>query len=454
MRSKRILITGLSTYWGGRLAQALERDDEVEAIIGIDKRPPKVALERTEFVRVTDQHSLIRRIVQAAEIDTVVDTRLVVDSIVTSARLAHENNVIGTMNVLAACGSAGSDASPVRKVVFKSSAHFYGVEQDDPAFFTEAMRRPKPPRTPLERDIVEAERAVADFAQRNPETTVTVLRFANGLGPAVRTSHTRLFALPAVPTILGFDPRYQFIAEDDIAGCLEHAVRHDLDGAYNCAADGVLALSEVISLLGKPNAPVLPPVGTSLAAGLLRRAGIRIPPEMLQQLRFGRALDNRRLKATGYRFRATTREAVLALGEHLRLAPLLSTATEPYRYEEEVEEFLRRSPSVRPGAMGPGGRPSPQQLAELSRLLEQLRDESDTSTRANVAPASARRAAARRRGAPAWADLEADEVLGLLGSLGREDLQALRAHEAAGPNRRRVLKAIDGQLAAGAPTPG
>ena len=49
----------------------------------------------------------------------MVDTRLVVDSIVTSPRRAHENNVIGTMNVLAACGGEGS---PVRKVVFKSSS--------------------------------------------------------------------------------------------------------------------------------------------------------------------------------------------------------------------------------------------------------------------------------------------------------------------------------------------
>ena len=139
---------------------------------------------------MTDSHSLIRRIVEAAEIDTVVDTRLVVDSIVTSPRLAHENNVMGTMNVLAACGGEGN---PVRKVVFKSSAHYYGAEQDDPAFFTEAMDRPHAPGTPIERDIVDAERAVREFAVRHPHVTVTVLRFANGLGPALRTSLSQLF---------------------------------------------------------------------------------------------------------------------------------------------------------------------------------------------------------------------------------------------------------------------
>ena len=89
--------------------------------------------------------------------------------------------------------------------------------------------------TPIERDIVEAERSVHEFAARNPQTTVTVLRFAQGLGLALRTAVSGLLDLPVVPTILGFDPRMQFVHEDDIAGCLEHAVRHDLDGAQATA---------------------------------------------------------------------------------------------------------------------------------------------------------------------------------------------------------------------------
>src|SRR3954468_22509078 len=249
MSSKRVLITGLSTYWGGRLAQGLEQDPDIETVIGVDRRPPKVELERTEWVEVADGHSLIRRIVQGAEIDTVVDTRLVVDSVVTSQRRAHENNVIGTMNLLAACSGP---ESPVRKVVFKSSAHWYGCEQDDPAYFTEDMDRPHPPRAPIEKDIVEAERAVHAYAQTTPRATVTVLRFANGVGPTLRTGHTRLFSLPAIPCIFGFDPRYQLVHEDDIVGCLEFVVRNDVPGVYNCAGDGVLVLSEVADLLGKP----------------------------------------------------------------------------------------------------------------------------------------------------------------------------------------------------------
>lgn len=388
---RRVLVTGLSSFWGGRLAQALERDPGVEVIVGVSPSDPTCELTRTEYVRVGTQHALLKRIVDAAEIDTVVDTRMIVDSAAAPPRATHENNVVGTMNILAACG--GRD-SPVRKVVFKSSAHYYGCERDDPAFFTEAMRRPHPPRTPIERDIVEAERAVTAFAARRPDAVVTVLRFVNGLGPDLDTSHIALLSLPAVPAILGFDPRYQFVSGDDISGVLEHATRHDLPGVYNAAGDGVLALSEVASLLGKPLAPVLPPLGTGLAATALRRVGLRIPPEVLQQLRYGRGVDNRKLKAAGYTFRATTRETVLAFARHLRVRGLEGEVGEGYRYERDVEEFLRWSPAVRGEDRLGLGRLSRDQLAELARAVDSLRP-------ASLAPGRTPAEGGVRTGSPA-----------------------------------------------------
>jgi UDP-glucose 4-epimerase len=345
-RSRRVLVTGLSTYWGSRLAQALESFEQIEAIIGVDNRDPRRELERTEFVKVSNQHSLLQRIVRAAEIDTVIDARLTVTSLAASARFAHENNVIGTMNILAAC--AGSD-SPVRKFVFKSSSHYYGSEQDDPAFFTERMRRPHPPRTLIERDVLEAEAAVADFAAKHPDATVTILRCANVLGPDVETAFTRMLGLPLVPMLFGFDPRLQFVHEDDVVHALEHAALNRVPGTFNVAADGVLALSEVVSLVGRRPLPILPPVGGRLLAAPLRRLGFRVPDELTNLLRFGRGLDNRLYKSTGFRYAYTTRETVIKYGEHLRLEPILRgrTGDEAYHYEREVEEFLRWSPHVR-----------------------------------------------------------------------------------------------------------
>ena len=416
MTSKRILVTGISSHWGGQLAQRLEDRPEVETVIGVDTEEPTVELERTEFVRVGNQHRLLRRIIEAAEIDTVVDTRLVVDSALVPPRRAHENNVIGTMNILAGCSGSGS---PVRKFVFKSSAHFYGCEPDDPAFFTETMRRPHPPRTLLEKDILEAERAVADFADRCDGCSTTILRVANKIGSGLKTSHMRHFSLPLVPTILGFDPRYQFIHEDDIVGVLEHAVAHDIPGVFNAAADGVLVLSEVLDLLDRHALPIIPPWGTErIANSVLRRLGVRVTPEMLRQLKYGRGLDNRKLKASGYVYRYTTREAVVRLREHQRTAAITAGRDEGYVYEREVEEFLRWSPSVR------SGRPA---AAELTR---------GANGGGGGAPPP-----------PAvYDDLDEDEVVAVLPSLRREDLEELRAHETSRRARPAVLDAIDRRL--------
>jgi UDP-glucose 4-epimerase len=227
--------------------------------------------------------------------------------------------------------------------------------------------------------------------------------------------------------ILGFDPRYQFIHEEDMANCLEHAVKHDVDGVFNCAADGVLVLSEVLDLLGKQLVPALPPWGTGLASAALKRAGVPFSPEMLRQLRFGRALDNRRFKATGFRYRYTTREAVLKLREHQRLAPLLRTTGEGYRYERQLEEFLRYSPSVRAANAAPK---PPQNVPKRPRR-----------------PAAPRKAAAGAPPTPDYADLQAEEVIAMLADLERGDLERLREHEAAHDARPSVLQAIDSLLA-------
>ena len=217
-----------------------------------------------------------------------------------------------------------------------------------------------------------------------------------------------------MPAVFGFDPRYQFVHEDDIVGCLEFAVRNDLPGLYNCAGDGVLVLSEVVDLLGKPLLPILPPWGTSIATGLAGRLGIHIPPEMLQQLRFGRGLDNRRLKAAGYAYRYTTREAVQAHAEALRLRPLLRGGDAPYRYEREVEEFLRRSPTVRQ-------RPEPRWAQEAEADVDALDG------------------------------LDAAALIALLPSLPRPELEALGRHEAGNARRPEVLAAIGRNLARSRP---
>ena len=323
----------------------LERDPAIEAIIGVSPKDPALPLERTEFVRVGTQHALLRRIVHAAEIDTVIDTRLVVDSKIVPARVAHEMNVLGTMNILAACG--GPD-SPVTKFVFKSSAHYYGCERDDPSFFTEEMSRPHPPRTRLESDIVEAEDAVQEFAAPQQKVTVTTLRFCNGLGPGPGHDPQRAAracrwcrASSASTRATSSSTRTTSSARSTTRSsttCPASTTRRPT-ACWRCRRSRACWASRTRRSCR--------PFGTGLAAAVTGRIGIRIPEEVLRQLRYGRGQDNRKLKQSGFRFTLTTRETVQEFAAALRLKPLRESGAAPYRYEREVEEFLRWSPSVR-----------------------------------------------------------------------------------------------------------
>jgi UDP-glucose 4-epimerase len=339
---RRVLVTGLGSFWGGRLAQSLEGDPSVDVIVGLDRSDPKVPLERTEFVRADPSYSILSRIVQATQVDTILHTFLQVDSTRLSGRALHEVNVIGTMNLLAAAGAPGS---PVRKIVVKSSSLVYGATQQDPAWFREETPRSRSPRTRVERSLLEVEDYLRDFAEDNPHVVVTLLRYANVLGTDIVTPLTRALDLPFVPAVFGFDPLLQFVEEDDVIRSLEFAMRHDVAGIFNVAGDGRLPWSEVAAMCNKRTLP-LPPFFTGAAVMPLGLLGIDLPPETLDLLRFGRGLDNRRLKQAGFEYRFTSAGAVESFARAQRLRRTVGERRPAYTYDADVEAFFRHSPAV------------------------------------------------------------------------------------------------------------
>lgn len=339
---RRVLITGLATFWGGIVARQLEADPSVDVIIGLDTRAPTVELERTEYVRTDENYSILSRIVRAARIDTIIHTFLIVDSTSMNPRTIHEINVIGTMNLFAA---ASAEGSTVRDVVVKSSGYIYGSARQDPVWFTEETPRSTAPRTQVEQSLEAVEGYVRDFAQDNPHVRVTMLRFANVLGPDLETPITRALDLPVVPSLFGFDPRVQFVHEEDVIGSILFVLARRLPGIFNVAGDGLMPWSEVAKICGKLTAP-MPPIATRLATFPLRRIGVPLPDELLSLMRYGRGMDNRRLKNAGFRYRYTSAGTVEAFVEAQRLRQTVGSTQPAYRYERDVEQFFRHSPAV------------------------------------------------------------------------------------------------------------
>jgi UDP-glucose 4-epimerase len=339
---RRVLITGLSSFWGGRIAESMEQDPDVEVIVGLDTREPTVKLERTEFVRADQSYSIVSRIVQATQVDTILHTFLVVDSTRADGRTLHEQNVIGTMNLLAAAGAPGSS---VRQVVVKSSTLVYGSSWQDPTWFREDMSRVGAPRSRVERSLVEVESYLRDFSEDNPQIAVTTLRFSNVVGTDIVTPITKALQLPLAPCIMGFDPLFQFVEEDDVIRSINFVTRRGLGGVFNVAGTGRLPWSEVAAICGK-RLIAMPPLATELAAAPLSLLGVELPQELLDLLRYGRGVDNRRLREEGFEYRYTSAGAVQSFAGAMRLQKSVGTRRPRYHYEQDVEQFFRHSPAI------------------------------------------------------------------------------------------------------------
>jgi UDP-glucose 4-epimerase len=314
-----VLVTGVSRWLGGALAAELATDPAIERVIGVDTVPPSPEvlrrLGRTEFVRADIRNPLIAKVIESASVDTVVHMNISATPAVAGGRVPmKELNVIGTMQLLAAC----QRASTVRRFVLKSTSAVYGASPRDPAVFTEAMQARQVPRGGFARDSLDIEGYVRSFGRRRPDVDVAVLRFAHFIGPRIDSLLTEFFRLPVVPTVLGYDARLQLLHEDDALAVLVRATTGDFAGTANVGAPGTVLLSQALRRLGRVAVPVPAPAIGSLSR-LTRSAGmVDWSPEQMRLLNYGRVLDTQVLREeVGYSPRYSTSEALADYGRTL-----------------------------------------------------------------------------------------------------------------------------------------
>jgi UDP-glucose 4-epimerase len=292
--ARRVVITGISTQWGAELARRLERDPAVDYIGGIDIPGPGLELGRTELIEADPRSAVLARILPTLEPDTVVHCGIMwYPERGKPARALHDINVMGTLQLLAACERTPS----LERIVVRGSAAIYGCEGAAPAFFTEELARKLPLRTRFQRDVSELEGYFDNFARRHPEVSCCTLRFQPEIGAEIDSPLARYLTLPGVPTQLGFDPRLQLVHTADAHAALEAAVRSDVRGPINVAPNGAVSLTRVLRLARRPTLPIPHPLFGPALARLGRRLGAgALYGDAVRLLRFGRAFDNRRLR--------------------------------------------------------------------------------------------------------------------------------------------------------------
>jgi UDP-glucose 4-epimerase len=302
-----VLVTGVSQDLGRRLASTLTADPDVDHVIGVDVVPPRGDLGPVRFVRADIRNPVIAKVIVGEDVDTVVHTSVVASPGRVGGRSTmKELNVIGTMQLLAACQKAPG----LRKLVVKSTTAVYGASSRDPAMFTEDMAPKRMPTGGYAKDAVEVEGYVRGLSRRRPDITVTILRQANLIGPSLDSAMGRYFALPSVPTVMGFDARLQFCHEHDALDSLERAVADDVPGIFNVAGDGVMTLSQAVRRSGRPALRV-PNFAVTPVAGFFRSTRLAdFSPEQVAFLTYGRGVDTTRMREVlGFQPKYTTEEA-------------------------------------------------------------------------------------------------------------------------------------------------
>jgi UDP-glucose 4-epimerase len=315
---RRVLITGVGSHVGSLLARRLERDPEVEHVAGLDTRPPKVALDRTVLIEADIRDPEIARLIPPTGADTLVHEQIVRQpGPGMSPRVMHDVNVIGTLQLLAACELM----TTLRTIVVRGSAGIYGAEPHAPQFFKEEMARLFPLRTRFQRDVAEIENYFETYARRHTGVSCTMLRYQPAIGRGLRTQITRYLSQPVCPTFMGFDPRIQLVDIEDALEALVAAVRNPVRGAVNVAGPGTIGLAKMIRLAGRRALPIASPLfGAVTSTG--QRLGLDNQSDDFQRLlRYGRGVDTRRLtEEVGFTPRVSTVHAVESWAEHAKAA--------------------------------------------------------------------------------------------------------------------------------------
>ncbi len=288
----KVLVTGIAGNIGRLVTDRLVRDGH--EVVGIDRRPWYHPPEGVRVFQADIRKRPAEDVFRTQRPDAMIH-------MATVTHLTHRSqdryriNLGGTQAVFDHCHTYG-----VKQAIFVGRHTYYGAGPDSPLYHTES----EPPMAvhtfPELSDLVAADLYAGSALWRYPEIDTAVLRCCYTLGPLRQGTLAAFLRGPRVPTILGFDPLFQFMHEQDTAEAIVLALTKGLRGVFNVSGPPPVPLSVIIRESGRQNLPVPEP----LFRLLLGRFGLpRLPPGALEHIKYPVVIDSRRFQeATGFEY--------------------------------------------------------------------------------------------------------------------------------------------------------
>lgn len=296
----RILVTGIT----GRLGQMVARGllDRGHEVIGIDRRSWPDAPAGVEMHSVDLRKRAAEDVFRKSRPQVVVHMATVTH-LVEQTEERYRINLGGTRVVFENAREHG-----VEHAIFVGRHTYYGAAADSPLYHKEEDPPMAVTTFPELADLVAADLYACTALWRIPEVCTTVLRMVYTLGPTGHGTLATFVRGPWVPTILGFDPLFQFMHESDVSEAICLAVERRIRGVYNVAGPQPVPLSVVVRATGRSQVP-LPEIVFQAALG---RFGLpKLPPGALAHIKFPVVVDSGAFRAaTGFQHRIDEAEAM------------------------------------------------------------------------------------------------------------------------------------------------
>lgn len=248
----KVLVTGISGKLGRILAgQLVDRGHDV---IGIDRRPWPDAPEGVEVITEDIRKRPAEDVFRTRRPDALVHMATVT-YVTSETEERYRINLRGTRAVFDYCHEYGVD-----RAIFVGRHTAYGAAPDAPLYVTEDEPPLAVSTYPELADLVAADLFAGSALWRYPEVDTCVLRVCYTLGPSRRGTLANYLGGPRVPTVLGFDPLFQFMHERDAARAVRLALEQELRGVYNVAGPQPVPLSLLIDVTGRTRVPLPEPL--------------------------------------------------------------------------------------------------------------------------------------------------------------------------------------------------
>ncbi|PWD43323.1 NAD-dependent dehydratase [Gordonia paraffinivorans] len=319
-----VLVTGASTFIGGYLVARLAANPDIERVLAVDSRVPRKDLlrrmGRAEFLRLDIRRPTIAKALATYDVDTVVHAATSIVDTAPHSSAIKEFNVVSAMQVCAACQRTPS----VKRLVLRSTAMVYGASAHDPSHFSEETRARREPKHGYGRDLLDVEGYVRGLGRRRPDIAITIVRPQAMLGPRINTRMSSYLSLPVVPTVIGYQPRLQFLHEEDALAAMEHATLAGKAGTFNVAGEGVVTLTQAIRRIGHIELPVPAGLLAPISGVFQDLRSAKLRSSQTEFLTYGRVLDTTRMRTElGFVPKYTTLETLDDFIERSGVTPVL-----------------------------------------------------------------------------------------------------------------------------------